>query len=107
MAGVPEEAIEAARTADRRYGVRLRGPDSARWRHVPDDQIRRLLEAAAPAIIAAERERLACLLDAEAGRCYDAADSSTDGGLRPPVVGHVAAGDAHEHAARIIREAAS
>jgi hypothetical protein len=66
-----------------------------------------VLKAAEPLIAAAERERLARLLDAEAGHCYDAASASTKGGLRPPVAGHVAAGGAYEHAAQIIREASS
>jgi hypothetical protein len=54
---------------------------------------------------AAERERLATLLQAEADGRYAAADASTNGGHRPPVAGHVAAAGAYEHAADLIRQA--
>jgi hypothetical protein len=64
---VPDEAItaavQAAQAADQAYArlpasQRLREYEDLGWMRVGDRQVRRLLEAAAPLIVAAERDRV-------------------------------------------------
>lgn len=69
------------------------------------DSFRAVLEAAEPRLVAAERERLARVMEREADNAYGAADAQARDGLRAPSPGVVARGAAYEHAAELIREA--
>jgi hypothetical protein len=95
------EAILRAVSNPRSVTTRAKGEIPQLW------IARAVKELAEPLIAAAERERLACLLDAEADSRYNAASASSGDGLRPPNGGHVAAGGAYEHAAEIVRGASS
>jgi|SRR5208337_651366 len=56
---IPDGAVEAALAADRAWHEANRG----NWESVPPRQVRRLIEGAAPVLVAAERARLAAIAE--------------------------------------------